>query len=71
MSKNDLNISKNDLKGKKPKKALKCKIKFSFSDSYANETHLWPGEHRLKSSKKKMQNASTFEPFNIQLPSSS
>jgi hypothetical protein len=39
------------------------KIKIRYSNSHANETHLWPGEHRLKSSiKKKMLNASTSEP---------
>jgi hypothetical protein len=31
----------------------KCKTKISCSDSHANETHSWPGEHRLKSTKKK------------------
>jgi hypothetical protein len=28
-------------------------IKISCSDSHTNETHLWPGEQSLKSSKKK------------------
>jgi hypothetical protein len=47
-------MSKNYLKSHKHQKnAKKCKIKFSCSDSHANETHLWPGEHLLKSFKKK------------------
>lgn len=36
----------------KVKNTKKCKIKIGYSDSHANETHLWPEEHRLKRSKK-------------------
>jgi DUF971 family protein len=46
-------MSKNDLKSNKLKKAKKYKIKINYSDSHDNETYLWPGEHRLKSSTKK------------------
>jgi hypothetical protein len=44
-------MRENDLKSNKYQKTAKTKI--SNSDSRADETHLWPGEHRVKSSKKK------------------
>jgi len=54
MWENDLKMSKNNLKSNKhQKKQKKNKIKNSYLDSHVNETDLWPGEHRLKSSKKK------------------
>jgi len=50
-------------KNSKTKKSQKeMQNKSSDSDLHANETHLWwSEEHRLKSSKKKMHNASTSE----------
>jgi hypothetical protein len=47
-------------------KCQKMQNKNSCSDSHANETHLWPGEYRLKVKvPKKMQNASTSEPYTL------
>jgi hypothetical protein len=54
-------MSKNDLKGNNhPKNAKKKKKKISYSDSHANETHLWIASS--KKFEKKMQNALTSEP---------